>query len=64
MAALAVDPQTAAPAIGVTVGTLKRWRREGTGPAYCRIGNRVRYRVADLDDWLQNRKVTPGSAPP
>ena len=59
MAALAVDPQTAAAAIGVTVGTLKRWRREGVGPVYCRIGNRVRYRIADLDAWLAANAVAP-----
>ncbi len=50
---LAVDPRTAAAAVGVSLETLKRWRLNGTGPAFCRLGSRrVRYRLADLDAWL------------
>ncbi len=28
------------------------------GPSYYRIGHAVRYRVADLDDWLAMHRVT------
>lgn len=31
-----------------SVRTLKRWRAEGYGPAYLRIGGTVLYRLADI----------------
>lgn len=38
--------------------TVKDWRRQGTGPAYIRInGANVRYRVRDLNDWLDSQTV-------
>lgn len=36
----------------VSPRTLQRWRMEGTGPSFVRIGRLVRYRRADLDQWL------------
>ncbi|QLL08847.1 helix-turn-helix transcriptional regulator [Mycobacterium vicinigordonae] len=57
-----VDPPAAGRRLGVNVDTLKRWRRLGIGPTYIRIAhNRVRYRVADLDAWLDARAVIPES---
>lgn len=32
--------------------TLQRWRQEGTGPAFLKIGRLIRYRQRDLDDFL------------
>ncbi len=29
--------------LGVTIETLRQWRKAGTGPAYVRYGNTVRY---------------------
>lgn len=46
-----------------TPDTLKRWRRENTGPAYIRTGGphgRVLYARADLDAWVASRRVQPG----
>ena len=38
-------------------GQYLRLLRSGeTGPAYCRVGNRVRYRREDLDFWLKGRR--------
>jgi len=28
--------------------TLQRWRQQGLGPKFCRIGNQIRYRQCDL----------------
>jgi hypothetical protein len=33
--------------------TLERWRLEGTGPRYVRVGGRVRYKKSALDDFLR-----------
>jgi hypothetical protein len=35
--------------------TMQRWRQQGTGPRFLRVGNLVRYRRADLDQWLSTR---------
>ena len=33
---------------------IESWRRDGTGPEYCRINGRlVRYRLGTLLDWVQ-----------
>ncbi len=44
--------------ISVPVKTLADWRVRGIGPAYARIGRHVRYRPADVDDWLRTRTGT------
>jgi DNA-binding transcriptional MerR regulator len=48
---------------GVSPRTIERWRRLNTGPAYVRVGGRVLYREADVEDWLdhQTRGATPAS---
>jgi predicted DNA-binding transcriptional regulator AlpA len=47
----------AASYLGLTVYTLRKWRREGSGPEYIRCGSRlIRYMQADIDSWLAQRK--------
>ena len=45
--------QETAEYLQVAVGTLRRWRAEGSGPPALRAGRTVRYRRADVDAWLQ-----------
>lgn len=61
-AATSVESTVAAPMIGVNAATLKTWRRRGIGPPYVRFGNRVRYRVRDVEAWLAAHTVTPESS--
>lgn len=56
-----LDPPATARALGVTVDTLKAWRRKGVGPPFVRFGNRIRYRATDLDTWLDSQTITPGA---
>ncbi len=35
--------------------TLERWRWLGTGPRYHKIGGRVVYRIADIEEWENTR---------
>ena len=42
--------------------TFAHWRSEGRGPAFIKIGWRVAYRGADLNDWLALRTVRPKAA--
>lgn len=48
----------------VSPRTLQRWRQEGVGPAFVKLGRAVRYRREDLDSFLANRTVTSTSALP
>jgi hypothetical protein len=46
--------------------TVRSWRRRGIGPAFCRVGRRVVYALADVDAFiLAGRVETSGvvSAP-
>jgi excisionase family DNA binding protein len=42
----------------VSLRTLERWRQEGTGPAFIRIGRFPRYRRSDIDAWLERQRRT------
>jgi predicted DNA-binding transcriptional regulator AlpA len=41
--------------LGVSVACLRRWRMERRGPAFIHLGRLVRYRVADLESWLDHQ---------
>ena len=53
----ALDERDAGRYIGYKPDTLRKWRREGTGPAYIRCNRSVRYLLADLDAWLAKHRV-------
>ncbi len=58
---MAVDEDAASILIGVSVSSLQKKRVNGTGPAYAKIGARVRYRIADLDAYLADCVITSTS---
>ena len=35
----------------ISVRTLQRWRGEGSGPAFLRLGRRVAYRLSDIESF-------------
>ncbi len=42
----------------VSVGTVKRWRMDGRGPKFSRLGGRLpRYRMADVQAFLVSTTV-------
>lgn len=43
-----LTPKQLADRWSITTGTLANWRSQGRGPAFGRIGSRVRYRVEDV----------------
>ena len=54
-----LSPKQAAAEIGFSEVSLQRWRIEGKGPPYVKIGKRrVGYRVGALRQWLTNRETT------
>jgi Helix-turn-helix domain len=54
---LTVDERDGANYIDFSQAALRKWRREGKGPAYVRVGRSVRYRVDDLDAFLTAHRV-------
>ena len=34
--------------------TLARWRQEGKGPAFFKVGRRFLYRKQDISDWTES----------
>ena len=41
--------------------TLQRWRLEGIGPKFLKLGRLVRYRQSDLDQWVDAQLRTSTS---
>jgi excisionase family DNA binding protein len=51
--------QEAANYLRVAPRTMENWRTAGTGPAYSKIGGRVVYSRAKLDEYFRAREVNP-----
>jgi excisionase family DNA binding protein len=53
--------QQAAALLQLSPRTLRRWRVEGKGPPFIRLGSRrVRYRREAVMDWAQRQEQEPG----
>ena len=50
----------AAQRLRLNLQTLNRWRRQGTGPAYLRVGKKVMYQADQITAWLIAQGETPG----
>ena len=48
--------QQLAEYLGVAVSTLIQYRRDGNGPIYIKLGHLVRYRMQDVERWLDEKK--------
>jgi excisionase family DNA binding protein len=59
-----MTPTEAAARLRANARTLERWRTNGTGPAFVKVGRGVRYRAEDLDAFVerQTRTRTSGEA--
>ena len=49
----------AAEELGVSPYTLDKWRHLGVGPRYFKVGNRIFYRLEDLQAFLKTRRHEP-----
>jgi hypothetical protein len=52
-----VPDKVAAPLIGSTAASLRRWRFEGRGPRYRKIGAKCLYAVNDLEAYVAGRVI-------
>lgn len=60
---LLLNKDQAAAMLGVSVSTLVKLRAACRGPAYVKLGKSVRYRIADLEAWIENSIVHPATSP-
>ena len=56
-----LDTRAAADFLGVSARTLEGFRVRGGGPRFVKIGGAVRYRVASLEEFLQQQERTSTS---
>ena len=49
-------PDEVAAILGVPLRTIYRWRSHHEGPRGYRVGRHVRYRVDDVEQWLDARR--------
>lgn len=52
-------PREVAEALYTTERTLRRWRTEGIGPPWAKIGHLVLYPRAGLREWVDAQVKTP-----
>lgn len=45
----------AANRLGLSASTLNKWRTQGRGPRFVKLGKAVCYRPADLDAWVSEQ---------
>jgi predicted DNA-binding transcriptional regulator AlpA len=48
-------PAEVADYLQVSTSTLCRWRQRHTGPKFVNVGGMPRYRVSDVDAWLDEQ---------
>jgi len=53
------DEDQAAEYLCLSPRTLQRWRGEGRGPAYRKVGKRVLYAQRDLEEFVEKSRYIP-----
>jgi hypothetical protein len=54
-----LSEKQAAEYVGISVSTLRRWRKRGVGPPYFKLGSVIRYTTTDLDAFIIENRQTP-----
>jgi predicted site-specific integrase-resolvase len=57
-----LTPEEAGRFIGAAVQTMARWRCEGGGPPFIRVGRKIMYAAEDLTAWMNARRMASTSA--
>jgi len=56
-----LDVEEAAEYLGLSKSTLNKWRCHGGGPQFIKMGRAIRYRISDLDDFVDSRQSSSTS---
>ena len=51
-----LSPAELSAYLGIPLATIYRWRSQRNGPSGIRVGRHVRYRVADIEAWLEQQR--------
>ncbi len=54
-----LSPGDVAAQIGVSLRTLNRWHALRVGPPRCKVGRKVLYRQAAINNWLEANETQP-----
>lgn len=52
---LTLSPEEAARRVGLEASTLANYRWSGRGPRYLKLGRTIRYRLVDIERWLDEQ---------
>jgi excisionase family DNA binding protein len=52
-----LNEHEAAEYLGLSYSHTNLMRRRGEGPTHFALGNRIRYRLVDLEEWIEKRLV-------
>ncbi|MHC8943052.1 hypothetical protein CAP48_12430 [Advenella sp. S44] len=53
-----INRRQAAEYLGVSINTLTCWASERKGPAFYKPGKQCMYKIADLDQFLESRRIS------
>lgn len=56
-----IDEKQAGEFLGWSEATMRLNRRAGRGPAFYKLGKKVRYRLVDLEGFVERQRVDPAS---
>jgi hypothetical protein len=59
-----LTPEESAGFLNSNARTLERWRTNGTGPRFVKVGRRVHYRREALDAWIMRQERSNTAEPP
>ncbi len=55
---LVLGEMDAACQLGLSVNTLRKWRCTGHGPVYLKLGKAVKYRLTDLQAFIEKSLIS------
>jgi hypothetical protein len=58
------EKEAAAMIVDLKPQTPAKWRLRRKGPKYLKLGGKIRYRVIDIQEWMEASLVDPASQPP
>ena len=58
----ALREQEVAEWLGLSIATLRAWRRRGQGPRFVKFGRAVRYMVGDVEQYVRASAVEPSTS--
>lgn len=50
-----LNPSNTAQMLCISELTLRKWRWEGNGPSFIKVGRKVAYRLEDIQEWVEKR---------